>query len=155
MHIGTDKIGKFGLFLLICLLGSGHVVQARIYKWVDKDGVVQYTQTPPPAGVSAKEIKPPPPPPDAAAAAKKLQQQQAEFNQARQENIKEEKEQQKDEQLAAEKKQKCEQARVRLNSLQRPRVNVVGKDGERRRMTEEEREAGLAKAREMVDKLCK
>ena len=140
---------------MLCLLGVGQIAQARIYKWVDKDGVVQYTQTPPPAGVSSSEIKPPPPPPDAAAAAKQLQQTQAEFNKSRDESIKAGEEQQKEKQQAADRKQKCEQARLREQSLQRPRVKVVGKDGERRRMTEDERQAGLAKAREMVNKLCK
>ena len=139
---------------MLCLLGVGQIAQARIYKWVDKDGVVQYTQTPPPSGITASEIKPPPPPPDAAAAEKQLQQQQAELNKTREDRIKAGEEQQKEEQFAADKKQKCEQARLRLRSMQRPRVNVVGKDGERRRLTEEEREAGIAKAREMIDKLC-
>ena len=154
MHTGTNKIPKYGLILLLCLLGTSNYAQARIYKWVDKDGVVQYTQTPPPGDITAREIKPPPPPPDAATAEKQLQQDVAGFDKTQDNQIKAQQEQQNDNQQIAEKKQKCEQAQLRLQSMQRPRVNVVDKDGERRRMTEEEREAGLAKAREMVQKLC-
>jgi hypothetical protein len=33
--------------------------QAQMYKWIDENGRVQYTQTPPPPGTQAQQIKPP------------------------------------------------------------------------------------------------
>src|SRR6185369_6896641 len=35
---------------------------ATMYKWVDKDGKVVYSDQPPPANVKSEVIKPPPPP---------------------------------------------------------------------------------------------
>src|SRR3569833_3541914 len=42
-------------------VGAGALAQAAMYKWVDAQGKVQYTQTPPPAG-QFKALKPGPPP---------------------------------------------------------------------------------------------
>lgn len=47
------------LYLLVLLLGTQLLYAEELYRWVDADGNVQYTQTPPPAGVKAevKDIK--------------------------------------------------------------------------------------------------
>jgi hypothetical protein len=50
---------KEALLLLLLLLFSTQVVSGKLYKWVDKDGTVNYTQTPPPdaaADDTAKEM---------------------------------------------------------------------------------------------------
>ena len=65
------------------------------------------------------------------------------------------KEQEEAKQQAAKKQHNCEEARKRVASFERPRVNMVGQNGEQRRATEEERVAELAKARDMVEKYCK
>lgn len=52
---------KFSYLLpLLCLLSSPAFA---IYKWVDAEGNVQYTQTPPPSGVKSNTVNVPPPPP--------------------------------------------------------------------------------------------
>ncbi len=51
--------------LLIALMSVG-VAHAAMYKWVDEEGNVSYSQNPPP-GKKAEVIAPPPPPPDAPA----------------------------------------------------------------------------------------
>jgi hypothetical protein len=43
-------------FALILLLAIQTSYAEELYRWVDADGNVQYTQTPPPAGVNA-EVK--------------------------------------------------------------------------------------------------
>ena len=48
----------------------------------------------------------------------------------------------------------CQQARASQASYERPRVNEVMADGSRRAMGEEERQAGLARARTLVSKFC-
>ena len=48
------------LLLLVILLGLPFQVQAAIYKWVDKDGVVTFKDTPPPQGIEAEEVVPEP-----------------------------------------------------------------------------------------------
>jgi hypothetical protein len=59
------------LFIAIAILLATATVAAQVYKWVDKDGRVQYSDQPPPA--DAKEVKSAPkrltPPPATASAA--------------------------------------------------------------------------------------
>lgn len=45
------------LFVAIAVLLATATVAAQVYKWVDKDGQVQYTDTPPPAGAAKVEPK--------------------------------------------------------------------------------------------------
>lgn len=128
--------------------------QARIYKWVDEDGMTHYTQSPPPAGIEGKTMSPPPDVDTEAARARlKQQQEQAQkFLDQRQDATEDQQKKQQDTQAA---KQRCEEARTRLQSFQNPRVNFVDKDGTRRRATEEERQRELQKARDYLDKNCK
>ena len=42
---------------LLAALGLGHAADARMYKWVDDEGNVQYTQHPPPQGKQAEQLK--------------------------------------------------------------------------------------------------
>ncbi len=46
------------LFLAIILSLSSANVPAEMYKWVDEEGNVQYTQTPPPGSASATTVTP-------------------------------------------------------------------------------------------------
>jgi Domain of unknown function (DUF4124) len=48
-------------YLLTLLLCANSLYAEEMYRWVDADGNMQYTQTPPPAGINAevKEIKGP------------------------------------------------------------------------------------------------
>ncbi|HKK16999.1 MAG TPA: DUF4124 domain-containing protein, partial [Gammaproteobacteria bacterium] len=45
--------------ILLALLVSSNAL-AAMYKWVDENGEVHYTQTPPPGDIQAETIKPPP-----------------------------------------------------------------------------------------------
>lgn len=45
------------LFVAIAVLLATATVAAQVYKWVDKDGQVQYTDTPPPPGAAKVEPK--------------------------------------------------------------------------------------------------
>ncbi|MEO8102886.1 MAG: DUF4124 domain-containing protein [Betaproteobacteria bacterium] len=45
------------LFIAIAILLATATVAAQVYKWVDKDGKVQYTDTPPPPGATKTEAK--------------------------------------------------------------------------------------------------
>ena len=144
---------NLGMVLLTFLFVICQPGYARIYKWVDADGTVQYTQTPPPAGIAAEEIKPPPRV-DTDAAVKALEEQRVDLDKTRDGRLKAAEQEQKADQEIAEKQRQCEQARLRLAAYERPRVNVVAEDGERRRATEEERTAEIEKARAAVSQLC-
>ncbi len=45
------------IFFAIAVLLATATVAAQVYKWVDKDGQVQYTDTPPPPGAAKVEAK--------------------------------------------------------------------------------------------------
>ncbi len=42
----------------VVFLAAGGAADAAIYKWVDKNGVVSFQDTPPPAGVDARVVTP-------------------------------------------------------------------------------------------------
>jgi hypothetical protein len=59
--------------LILCVtLAFAAAATAQMYRWIDKDGRVHYTATPPPAGTKARTLQAPmtPPPPASDEAAK-------------------------------------------------------------------------------------
>ena len=126
---------------------------ATAYKWVDEDGNTHYTQTPPPGDTPGEAINRPPRVDTEAAQgtikalterADKLQAERAEKAEQRQKKLAQE----------TERATLCQQARASRASYERPRVNEVMADGSRRVMGEEERQAGLARAKALVSKFC-
>ena len=126
---------------------------ATAYKWVDEDGNTHYTQTPPPGDTPGEAISRPPRVNTEAARGKikalteradKLQAERVEKAEQRQKKLAQE----------AERVTLCQQARASRASYERPRVNEVMADGSRRVMGEEERQAGLARAKTLVSKFC-
>lgn len=126
---------------------------AAVYKWVDKDGMTHYTQEPPPSGIQGKTMAPPPEV-NSDAAEQRLKNEEKTLQQYQQQREKASKEQQEQQQKTQARNQACDQARLRLKSLQRPRVNFVDKDGTRRRATEEQRQSALKQAQDYIDKNC-
>ncbi len=126
---------------------------AEIYKWVDEDGTVQYTQTPPPDNKDYAMIKPPPPV-DASQVKKRFETQKKIVDESlEQRKLKEEEEYY----ARLEKEQResnCALARKRLASYQLPRVQFLQEDGSRVRATEEQRQAEIKKSQDMVNEFC-
>ena len=142
------------LYVLLTCLFFTFSVPAKMYKWVDENGQVQYTQNPPPGDIEAKEIKPPPKV-DTEAAQRSLEAQKKRVEEQYEERMNAKKENEESEQQAKEKEEKCNQARNRLASFQRPRVNLVDEEGNPARATEEQRLAGIEKAKEYLSENCK
>ena len=126
---------------------------ATAYKWVDEDGNTHYTQTPPPGDTPGEAINRPPRVDTEAAQgeiralterADKLQAARTEKAEQRQKKLAQE----------AERQARCQQARASRASYERPRVNEVMADGSRRVMGEEERQAGLRRAKDSVSQFC-
>lgn len=126
---------------------------AEMYKWVDEEGNTHYSQSPPPGNINAEAIKPPPKV-DTQEASKSLEQQKKKATDLREKRLTAAEEKQKAEDEAAEKEKKCQQARDRLASYQRPRVNLKNPDGTLRIVPEEERQAEIKKSQEYVNKAC-
>ena len=141
------------IFLLYCF-GVNNLLMAEMYKWLDADGNTHYTQHPPPAGIEGKTIKPPPKV-NSETARKLLENRQKHLNQLRDDRNKSVDTQMKAQQEDDNQRAACEQAKASLASFQRPRVNLLDKDGNSRRATEEERLSKLATSQEAVNKLCK
>ena len=140
----------------LCLLGfmSMHA-QAEMYKWVDKDGNVHYSQSKPPdADIKVETIKPPPPPASAEMAQKQLNEREQMLEDLAGERKETAEQQGKAAAEAKEKAAKCQQARERLASYERPRVNMKQADGSMRVLSEEQRQAEIAKSKTYIKELC-
>ncbi len=147
---------RSGLFsiLSIGLIFSFQLPAAELHKWVDAEGNVNYTQSPPPPGTQGTTIKPPPPVADGASR-QQLEHRLDSLDKLTEQRQKQTEQRQKSATEQAEQKRLCEQARSRLASYERPRVSVTGSDGNTRILGEEERTQGLEKARQQVQELCK
>lgn len=139
------------LLLFITLLPA----KADIYKWVDDESFVNFTQQPP-ADRPYEQITVPPPPPlseevlieeneapdDAEATAEA--QRQAEQQQAQQEAA-----------LAAFRQQSCEIAKQNLQTYEdNPGRRFINDAGEVTRPTEEERQLKMQQFRQDIEKFC-
>ena len=153
MNKTSKLIDMRALPIVLAFLMSGHVL-AGTYKWVDEEGNVQYTQTPPPAGIAAETIKPPPRV-DTEKALKDLQAQEEKADKLRQNRLDTAKKEEEAKQEQDLQKKNCEMARARLASYDQPMVKFVQEDGSKVRATEEERQAEIAKSQDMIKEWCK
>ena len=151
MAAKTDYLLINSLFLLLII--HTPPIQAELYKWVDKDGNVNYTQSPPPAGIRATKIKPPPAALDNATV-ERLQRQQAVLGELSEQRRSEAEQQQKGASEQEQKQGLCAQARSTMAGYNRPRVSITSADGTRRALGEDERLQGLERARKQVEELC-
>ena len=149
-----NKIKLLQSLVVVMSLSLVFGAQARMYKWVDEDGVTQYTQTPPPGEIEAKTIEVETGPASAPAATKdKPASQDTSKKENKEETAAEDTI--SDAEYEAQVKQACESARKSLVSYQRNRVNLVDKDGNVRVAGEDERQAGLKAAEDAIKKYCK
>lgn len=141
--------------LLIAAAGmlTGTAAADRIYRWTDANGLTHFSSQPPPNG-TYQLITPAPPPPTSAPGidaigkrSKEIDGERAGVRKARQDAL-----------LAkAEDAEKCAKARERvayLDAHPAHRLFTVGKDGAESRMTDEQHDAEMAKARDVISNAC-
>lgn len=131
---------------------SGH---AEVYRWVDEQGVTQFSQTPPRAQAYDTVKVPPPPEVDAATEEQRKSdiEQLDEWQRARQE--KQEKQHAKTEE-AQQRKKNCENARANLDTLENLGTRMLKTpEGEYVRPTEKELEQRQEETRKAIDEFCK
>jgi hypothetical protein len=144
------------LFVVVLLAGAWTQAPAQLYKWIDEDGNVVYSQFAPPVDTPGEVVPPPPPPAeDPATAQQRLQEQLQRSADYRE-----------DQELAAEKaaemqttaerdRERCAQARRNLQNLDgRSRQLYRTPDGSVVRLTEEERQQRRAEAQRVIDEAC-
>ncbi|HUX90689.1 MAG TPA: DUF4124 domain-containing protein [Gallionellaceae bacterium] len=143
------------MFLLLISFGS----HAALNKWVDADGKVHYSDTPP-AGAKIKTLRSSTAP-DAAtlatetAAPKTLAEREAEWK--RSQKTKEEAEQKasQEKEATAEKQKNCESARSNLATLENsPAIATYNEKGERTFMDDASRKQRTDEARKVVGSYC-
>lgn len=145
---------QYILFLLLLVPASA---AAEIYKWIDEEGNVHYSQQRPPADAQPKSTETIKVNSGAASEAdlKGLQRDIERSNKIFEDRAKQKEEQ---EQAAAEqaiRKQNCEKVRLNLQKLQEvQRVFHTDEEGNRVRVGEEQRQADITRAQEQVEEWC-
>jgi hypothetical protein len=147
------------LFIAVAILLATATVAAQVYKWVDKDGKVQYSDTPPPATATkteAKKLDSAPAPAAVAAPAKSLQDRVKESDKAKATLAEKTKKAEADQQNAEINATNCTNARAAVRELETGRPMVrTSEAGNREYLSDETRQAEMATARKAVADFCK
>lgn len=142
---------------LACLLAAaGTAVADQVYRWVDKNGVVHYTQTPPPStnAATAKTVDISAPPPDAygAASAQATENTQTAQNKSAQAAAQKA---QADAQQKAALQKACEAERAQLQQMQDARrVSYTDSKGEVQYASGDDRLKAMDDLQKRIDKDC-
>lgn len=148
------------LFIAVAILLATATVAAQVYKWVDKDGKVQYSDSPPPANATKIEAKRIDTPPAAASSSatpvKSLQDLAKDYDKRKAEVAEKAKKSDADKQDADINVANCNNARSALRDLEsgRPLVRTA-ESGDREFVSDEARQADIAKARKSIADFCK
>lgn len=144
-----------GWWIVAGWLVCAGLTQAAMYKWVDENGVTQYTQYPPPTGKSEVMVPPPPPAEDPEGAQQRLEDLLKKQDDQRKAATTAEQERTKSEEQAATREKNCQMARSNLEKLTTGgRKRVIGSDGVATYLTDEDRAAHIAKAKQQIEEFC-
>lgn len=147
--------------LVLLLLTLPFAAFAEMYRWVDGQGRVHYSDQPPPKGAKSSSTVAAPPPPSYSPSgegtqAKTWQEKDAEFRQRQSAQAEAQAKKEKEEADAKQKKQNCEIARKQLQILESgQRVSDVNPQGEREYLDDAARKKAIEDARRTVDTWCK
>ncbi len=141
------------VFLLLFL--SSQMIGAEVYKWVDEDGITQYTDQPPPSGAAQIEkkltIKAAPTPETNQAS--NLADEMEGFNKRREEKLEEKS---RKAAQAEEYKSKCAAAQGRLKVYRdSPRLTMPDGKGGIVYVDDDARQIEINKSNEAIAKFCK
>lgn len=157
------------LATLVLLIGFAAQLPSsaqQLYRWVDENGRVQYSDRPPPPGASSQsQVKkkplattptPAPSQNQQAPAAKSYAEQEAEFRKRQVEKAEREAKEEQEKQAAADRKRRCDQARSHLAGLQAGgRVARYNAAGEREFLDDKGLAEELVRTQKAVAELCK
>ncbi len=149
---------KLSILLLLCVFSTVTLAATKVYKWVDKDGNIHYSeQKPPNQQADTLRIKERKPQPQQTEPAAEQTEADSEVNES-DEQI-QQREQAEQALLAADRinKQKlCQQAKANRDALNASvRVSRIDPEtGEQIRMTDDERVDALQKAEQAIKEYC-
>jgi hypothetical protein len=138
--------------IAVLALALAPLAMAQLYKWVDKDGKVHYSDQPPPA-TATKQINvapgPSTPAPSALEKDKTLEKTRTESREAA-------KKAEDTEKVAKQRQEECDKARSYLKGLENGgRFVTFDAKGDRVFMEQDQIDAETAKARKNVEEACK
>ena len=148
------------LFIAVAILLATATVAAQVYKWVDKDGKVQYTDTPPPASATKTEAKRVDTSPASASApadtAKTLQDRAKDYDKRKTEVAEKSKKADIEQKNADASAANCSDARGALRDLETGRpITRTSETGFREYVDDDARQAEMTKARKAITDFCK
>ena len=147
------------LFVAVAVLLATATVAAQVYKWVDKDGKVQYSDTPPPPSASKADPKKlntgPVATPSAATAPKSLQERAKDADKRRSDDAEKAKKDEEAQKISKNNEERCKEAMRFKSDLDSGRPLYRNNDqGERTFMSEEERNAEIARVKSIMAEAC-
>lgn len=152
---------KIGILLVLVLGGFSLAAQsAQVFKWVDADGKVHYSDQPVAGKAEPSKMiiddRPLSGAEDAASASQKLSEKDAEFRKRKEKEAADKAKSDKAEAAASEKRQNCERARNALRQVQAGgRLAHINARGERELMDDAARAQAVSDAQKSVDSWCK
>lgn len=153
-------MNKLGLVLLASILALPVVANAQIYKWKDKDGVMRYSDMPPPSNVEYESLSgkkfTPPKPAEAPAAAPKEPEAKGKAEAKPQETPEQMKERKRIEEADAKaRQQNCSAARANLKAFEQGgRISRVNEAGEREYLDDAALAQNAEQARKDIAQYC-
>jgi hypothetical protein len=152
--------------LLAALSGLPAAAQAELYRWVDAEGRVHYTDTPPPPNArkseelqrprrAAPDAQPAPAADGDAQQPRTPAEQEAAFRKRQLERAEKQAEQERAQKEAETKKRNCESARARLAGLQAGgRITRYNAQGELEYLSDQEIQGSIGGAEQSVREWC-
>jgi Domain of unknown function (DUF4124) len=141
------------ILLLACTLAVSVAAHAQLYKWVDKDGRVSYSDQPPPAQASKQLNVSPGPAPAAQRSALDIDKEREKIRQSEREKSKVAEDAAKKAQIDQE---NCTRAKAYLATVTSGgRIATFDAKGEPTILSDEQIEAERGKAQKAVDEACK
>ena len=142
-----------------CLALAAFAAGAQaMYKWVDEKGTTHFSEYPPPDGAKASKVEPkvtPPSSPATAPAKNNAEAWRAQETEFRKRQVERGQRDQAEQRERDERGQQCAQARRRLTFLQNTnRIHRDNEDGTRSFLTEAQRDAAIARARDAIKEKC-
>lgn len=143
------------LWIFCIFLCTPSLATADAYRYQDENGQTVYSQSPP-SDKDAKVIKPPPPPSSSAAAEKAALEKTITTDKEKIEKTKEEQKEIDTSNLTQEQMHtNCQRARKYLGELQlKGRIKLIGPDGQATMLSEDQKNAEIAKTQGMVKSYC-
>jgi len=144
-----------GIWIVLSLVFIPHLAIASAYRYIDENGQTAYSQNPP-INAQVTEIKAPPPPASSANTEKAAMQKTITNEKVNDEKAKEIKQEADVSKITEEEKHpNCLKAKKYLGELQlKARIKLVGPDGQVTLLSEEQKNAEIAKTQGMVKSFC-